>query len=126
MIDRQIGQVVWRGGYAVAAVELHSAEVDLPEGTIIGGVADRVINPEPARLRDSPRLHEFAAHAILKARLALDHQHTCAGFRHHGRDGSAAESATYGDDIVLCLAHRDSSKPRPKIDAYFTYRKIPS
>ncbi len=98
----------------------------MPVGRIVGGVADRVVNPEPARLRDSPRLHEFAADAILKARLALEHQHARAGIRHRDRYRGAAESATYGDDIVLRLAHRDSSKPRPKIDAYFTYRKIPS
>jgi hypothetical protein len=103
-----------RGGYAVAAVELHSAEVDLPEGRIVGGAADRVVNPEPARLRDSPRLHEFAADTILKAGLALDHQHARAGFRHHGRDAGAAESATHANDIVIRLAHRDSSSLRQK------------
>jgi hypothetical protein len=109
MIDRQIGQVMWRGGYAIAAVQLHPADVDLPEGSFVGSAADRVVNSEPTRFRHSPRLHEFAADAILEVRLALNHEHSRAGFRHRDSHGGAAEPPTYGDDIVLRTAHCDSS-----------------
>src|SRR5262249_16396542 len=99
----------WRRGDAVATVELHSADVDLPEGIGVGSGANRVVDPESARLSNSPGLHEFAANPILKARFALNHQHSRANFGHYDRNGSAAESARYRDDIVLRLDHRDSS-----------------
>src|SRR3569832_623995 len=77
--------------------------VDVVEAGIVAAsrCEQLVANAEPPRDRTAPRVHLFAAHAVAKLGLALEHEHPPAGLCQLACRNCAGEPAADDDDVVV-------------------------
>src|SRR3569832_130568 len=77
--------------------------VDVVEAGIVAAsrCEQLVANAEPPRDRTAPRVHLFAAHAVAKLGLALEHEHPPAGLCQLACRICAGEPAADDDDVVV-------------------------
>src|SRR3569833_2831824 len=77
--------------------------VDVVEAGIVAAsrCEQLVATAEPPRDRTAPRVHLFAAHAVAKLGLALEHEHPPAGLCQLACRNCAGEPAADDDDVVV-------------------------
>src|SRR5205814_2409293 len=100
IINRKVRCLVRSGRDNVAVRQCCPDRPYVEEREFMADGTNRVPQPEALRLHDSPRLHEFAADAVLKADFALDHQNARAETGHDVRNRCAAEPSTYSNHVV--------------------------